>query len=69
MARKFNIGDTVEVVKRVDNLFRKGYRGIIDEIMPDVEWPYYMKRRNGLRCPFKPQELKLIRKGTKNGTN
>ena len=62
MARKFQMGDTVEVIVPADDDFKKGYRGIINKIMLDVPYPYYMRRRNGLDCPFSARELKLIRR-------
>lgn len=66
MARKFQIGDTVEVVEGDGCDFKKGYRGIVYEIVPYVPYPYYIRRRNGLSCPFTTKELKLIKRKTNN---
>lgn len=71
MARKFKIGDTVEVVKDVgkktgDDLgkfFKVGHRGTVVDYDNTEDYPYCVKRKNGNFEQFKTQELKLIRKG------
>jgi len=72
MARKFKIGDTVQVIKNVggkegllDNSFKTGHRGTVTEYCNNVPYPYEVKRKNGICQWFKPQELKLIKRGTK----
>lgn len=67
MARKFKIGDTVQVVKCVGNeafvsWFKEGHRGVVIDY-DGSDYPYAVKRKNGFTSYFKPQELKLIRKG------
>jgi len=68
-ARKFQIGDTVEVVKDMDGTlesdFKVGHRGKVIDYNNELIWPYTVERKNNERQDFKPQELKLIRKGTK----
>lgn len=72
MARKFKMGDTVEVVKDVgkkigDNLgdcFKVGHRGVVTAYDGSEDYPYFVTRKNGSIEQFKTQELKLIRKGT-----
>lgn len=72
MARKFQIGDTVQVVKYVQQNFdltsdfKIGHRGVI--IAYDdrgVEYPYTAKRKNGNMEQFDVRELKLIKRKTK----
>ena len=71
MARKFKVGDTVEVVPGAwdDPTFRVGHRGKIISYSSGELYPYDVKRKNGNTFSFGTRELKLIRKGTKNGTN
>lgn len=76
MARKFKVGDTVEVVKEVvkteetlNSGFNVGHRGKVIGYMSGLPYPYKVQRRNGTNEVFTVEELKLIRKGTKNGTN
>ena len=70
MARKFQIGDTVEVVKDMDGTlgsgFKVGHRGEVTEY--DIAYKpycYSVKRKNENWLSFNARELKLIRKGTK----
>lgn len=67
MAHKFQIGDTVQVVKEIDKLndtFKVGHQGtVIDHIRS--EFGYEVQRKNGNTQYFNVKELKLIRKGTK----
>ena len=70
MARKFQIGDTVEVVKVVGAIglpsnFKRGHRGKIIRYVVGGGYCYVVQRKNGSEEYFKPQELKLIRKGIK----
>ncbi len=72
MARKFNIGDTVQVVKDLgdeyeplDGDFKVGHKGTVIEYNKGDEFPYGVTRRNGNNNFFKPQELKLIKRKTK----
>lgn len=67
MARKFKIGDTVEVVKELgpysqSSFFRIGHRGKVMDYQSNEKYPYVVKRRNGTVENFKPQELKLIKR-------
>lgn len=73
MARKFKIGDTVQVIKDVGNKtgdllggdFKIGHRGIVTGYDNTEDYPYNVKRKNGKYQLFKVQELKLIKRGTK----
>lgn len=73
MARKFQIGDTVEVVKDVgkktredlDLSFKVGHKGVVIEYDGKDDYPYEIMRKNGNTQYFKVQELKLIKRGTK----
>ena len=72
MARKFQMGDTVQVVKNVegecdplDGSFKMGHRGAVTEYCNGVPYPYKVERKNGVCQWFKVQELKLIKRGTK----
>jgi len=69
MARKFSIGDTVEVVSGPVNSVKIGHKGKVIGYGPGIPYPYLVQRRNGNTGAFSTRELKLIRKGTKNGTN
>jgi len=67
MARKFKVGDTVEVVKELgsysqSSFFRIGHRGKVTDYESNEEYPYTVKRRNGMINQFKAQELKLIKR-------
>jgi len=67
MARKFQIGDTVEVVEDIgDSGFKVGHRGeVIEYDIAYKPYCYSVKRKNGNTQDFNVKELKLIRKGTK----
>ena len=67
MARKFNIGDTVQVVAGAwdINYFKVGHRGKVIGYNACGCFPYNVERKNGNGYTFNAKELKLIRKGTK----
>lgn len=73
MARKFKIGDIIQVVKDVGgkigdtlgNSFKVGHRGTITGYDSIEDYPYSARRKNGNYEQFKVQELKLIKRGTK----
>jgi len=72
MARKFKVGDTVEVVPGAEDVppyFKVGRRGKIIRYNSGDIYPYRVERKNGNMYAFSARELKLIRRGTKNGTN
>ena len=67
MARKFQIGDIVEVVKPTggapfENDFKTKHRGVIIGYDKTDEYPYDAERKNGVTSLFKPRELKLIKR-------
>ena len=69
MARKFQIGDTVQVVKKLakgDTIpkgFKIGNRGlIVGYVTGGVSYPYEVMRKNGTENVFNVRELKLIKK-------
>ena len=69
MARKFQIGDTVQVVKKLvggDHIpggFKIGNRGlIVGYVTGGVLYPYEVVRKNGNENVFNARELKLIKK-------
>ena len=69
MARKFQIGDTVQVVwdamhddTPMDGYFKVGHRGVVTEYLSFDEFPYRVLRKNGNDDYFKARELKLIKK-------
>jgi hypothetical protein len=64
MARKFQIGDTVEVVEGAwDGLnFRVGHRGKVKDYVSGGSFPYTVVRRNKKEFYFSARELKLIRR-------
>ena len=64
MARKFKNGDKVKVLDRIgkdpyEYGFRKGSVGVITGY-DGGEYPYNVKRKNGLCFNFMSQELELI---------
>lgn len=76
MARKFGVGDTVEVVKDLgdgdtpfDDDFKIGHRGTITRYDKGDKFSYEVTRKNGNNSCFKPQELKLIKRKIKNKGN
>ena len=77
MARKFNIGDTVQVVKCVNSEdypfgdgFKVGHRGKVTQYARSNTPHFYEVRRNcGEICYFTARELKLIKRKTKNKGN
>ncbi len=74
MTCKFNIGDTVQVVKCVNPCdyplndgFKVGHRGkVISYDRSNVPHFYKVERKCGEFCSFTPNELKLIKRKTKN---
>ena len=67
MARKFQMGDTVQVVPGAepDGGVGVGHRGLVVHYEPYVVYPYAVKRRSGDEGVFKPTELKLIKRKVK----
>ncbi len=73
MARKFNIGDTVEVMKCVNPVdyplgegFKMGHRGkVIEYDCYCKPYCYEVERKNGKINWFTVRELKLIKRKTK----
>lgn len=71
MARKFKIGNKVEIVKQSGEedlpiYFKKGIRGtVIDYEDENNEYPYVIKRRDGHHGNFNARELKLIKRKEK----
>ncbi len=69
MARKFQIGDTVQVVKDTEPTdiplgsdFQVGHRGVVIEYEHLGMFPYHVQRKNYNETWFKACELKLIKK-------
>jgi len=70
MARKFQIGDTVEVIKDLggeefplSDDFKIGHRGKITKYNPgNAPHCYVVIRRNRNECCFTLRELKLIKR-------
>ncbi len=69
MARKFNIGDTVQVIKdmggedeELNGVVKVGHRGMVNKYDKGDTYPYGVQRKNGNEEFFKPQELKLIKR-------
>lgn len=70
MATKFQVGDTVEVIKciypdlcRLSNYFNVGHRGKVTQYDScDSPYCYQVTRRNGNVNYFNVKELKLIRR-------
>lgn len=76
MACKFNIGDTVEVVRdlggedgQLDSNFKVRHRGAVTGYAKGDDFSYEVTRKNGNSTWFKPQELKLIKRRIKNKGN
>ena len=72
MARKFKIGDVVEVIKQVGDIplhseFGKRCRGkVTDYNSSNPAYPYSDVRiKTGLENNFAARELKLVRRGKK----
>ncbi len=65
MARKFNIGDTVEVVSGPALGFSVGHSGKVLGYCFDKFYPYLIQRQNGNKGRFYARELKLIKRKTK----
>jgi len=70
MARKFKIGDTVEVIRHVvkkeydEPIFRVGVQGKIIDYEHIQAYPYRVKKRDGTTEWFCAQELKLVKKAS-----
>ena len=64
MARKFNIGDTVQVVKGACIIFdfNVGHRGKVTKFNGCWNFPYEVVRKNGVCADFSARELKLIKR-------
>ncbi len=70
MARKFQTGDTVQVVKNTkpsswpyEKDFKLGHRGVVRKYQAsNKEFPYSVKRKNDNIQSFNARELKLIKK-------
>ncbi len=76
MARKFQIGDTVQVVKDLvgDSLtpafFNLGHRGVVVAYkIENMDEPYEVMRKNKNRLWFGARELKLIKRKVKKQKN
>ena len=68
MARKFNVGDTVQVVPGAwddPGYFIVGQRGKVIEYESGDIFPYWVERKNGNAYSFAGRELKLIKRKTK----
>ena len=61
MARKFKIGDIVEVISGPTVNVKIGHKGTITDFVSGVN-PYDVTRRNGKCGPFSARELKLIKR-------
>ena len=61
MARKFQIGDTVEVISGPTVNVKIGHKGVVTDYVGGVN-PYDVTRRNGKSGPFDAKELKLIKR-------
>lgn len=68
MARKFQMGDVVQVVKdliggSLVSTFKVGHRGkVIGYVTANQPEPYEVKRNTGYSCWFGVKELKLIKR-------
>ena len=69
MARKFNVGDTVEVMFEPDGGVEIGHRGKISYREGFTLFPYLVTRRCGISGIFTARELKLIKRKIKNKGN
>lgn len=61
MARKFQIGDTVEVISEPDGGVRIGHRGKVS-YHNGCMYPYRVTRQCGINGLFNARELKLIKR-------
>ena len=67
MARKFQIGDTVQVVPGAwddPGEFKVGHVGKVVDYVFGKMFPYEVKRKNGNYYDFSARELKLIKRKT-----
>ena len=63
MARKFQIGDVVEVVSGSFGNFNVGRRGKVVAYHSSARYyPYVIRRRGGFDGGFAARELKLVRR-------
>lgn len=62
MARKFQIGDIVEVIAGPTRYVKIGHKGKVTKYYSGYPCPYDVKRRNGSTGPFSAKELKLIKR-------